>query len=125
MNGGVEPGGIWRTADCETAVIWLVAASTLAPGCKKTLMMARPPTVKDSMCSMLLTVVVRFRSKSEETRPSMLSASRPPYDQTTTITGISIFGKKTNEKQKKTNEQTNKITSASTTKVYGRVSATR
>ncbi len=29
MNGGVAPGGICRTADCEMAVTWAVAASML------------------------------------------------------------------------------------------------
>ena len=37
MNGGVVPGGSWRSTDCEIAAICATAASVLAPGWKKTL----------------------------------------------------------------------------------------
>ncbi len=32
INGGVVPGGIWRTAAWATAVICAIATSTFAPG---------------------------------------------------------------------------------------------
>ena len=71
------PGGIWRTAPCAAAVICDMAMSTLAPGWKNTLVMLRPSTVCDSMCSMSATAVVRKRSYCDPMRCSMSSAPRP------------------------------------------------
>ncbi len=62
IRGGVMPGGYCRITVCEIAVIWALAVSRLAFGCRKTLMIACPLMVVDSMCSMLSTVVVSTRS---------------------------------------------------------------
>ncbi len=78
---------------CEMLVICALAVSTLAPGCRKVLMMARPFSVTDSVCSMLLTTVVRLRSTFEVMRPSISSAFMPVYCQMEAMTGISMFGK--------------------------------
>ncbi len=62
-SGGVVPGGKPRTVVCEMAVTCAMAVWMLVPGRKKILMTPRPYTDCDSMCSMLLTVVVMPRSE--------------------------------------------------------------
>jgi hypothetical protein len=62
-----------RKMVCEIAVTWAFAASRLASGCRRILTMASPFTVVDSMCSMLAIVVVRFRSYTLVSRPSISS----------------------------------------------------
>ncbi len=77
MQGGVVPGGIWRTLAVPTAVNCAIAMSILAPGWKNTLVILRPFTVCDSMCSMSLTAVVSERSYCEPIRSSISSALKP------------------------------------------------
>src|SRR5215831_13025181 len=93
MNGGLVPGGSWRTADCEIDVICATADSVLAPGWKNTLTIETPRSVCDSMCSMSLTVVVRPRSKPETMRFAISSADMPLYCQTAVTTGMLMLGK--------------------------------
>src|SRR5207249_2170409 len=47
----------------------------------------------DSMCSMLLTLVVSERSKIETIRVSISEGTRPVYVQMTLITGMLMLGK--------------------------------
>ena len=63
MNGGVMPGGKFRTALWLIAVTWATALAMFVFGWKKTLMTPTPLRDCDSMCSMSLTVVVSDRSK--------------------------------------------------------------
>ena len=60
------PGGSCRSTVCDTAVICVSARWTSAPGWKNILMIERPATVCDSMCSMLSTTVVMNRSKRDD-----------------------------------------------------------
>src|ERR1700733_1553509 len=123
MNGGEVPGGMLWIWLCEMLVICALAVSTLAPGCRKVLMMARPFRVTDSVCSMLLTTVVALRSKLEVMRPSISSAFMPVYCQMAAITGMSMFGKMSVGVREITIGLPKRITSASTMNVYGRARA--
>ena len=62
ISGGVMPGGSGLVTDWQSAVTWAIAAFTSAPGWKNILITLVPRTDCDSMCSMLLTVVVSARS---------------------------------------------------------------
>src|ERR1035438_9143784 len=93
MNGADVPGGMLWSWLCEMLVIWALAVSILAPGWRNVLMMARPLSVIDSVCSILLTTVVMLRSTLVVIRPSISSAFMPVYCQMEARTGISIFGK--------------------------------
>src|SRR5579863_4513329 len=93
MNDAAVPGGKLCSWLCEMLVIWALAVSMLAPGCRKVLMMARPFSVIDSVCSMLLTTVVMLRSTFVVIRPSISSAFIPVYCQIEARTGMSMFGK--------------------------------
>src|ERR1700722_3697134 len=120
MNGGDVPGGMLWIWACEMLVICALAVSTLAPGCRKVLMMARPFRVTDSVCSILLTTVVMLRSTLEVMRPSISSAFMPVYCQMEARTGMSIFGKTSVGVREITSGLTRRMSSASTMKVYGR-----
>src|SRR5260370_19860573 len=93
MEGGVMPGGMECSEDAELALSCATAASTLAVGWKNSLMMLRPGSDCDSMCSISLTVVVKARSLRMVTTSDISSGEMPPYDQITVTTGISISGK--------------------------------
>src|ERR1700733_9295956 len=125
MNGAAVPGGRLCSWLCEMLVICALAVSTLAPGCRNVLMIARPFSVTDSVCSMLLTTVVMLRSTFEVMRPSISSAFIPVYCQMEARTGISIFGKTSVGVREITNGLISRTSSASTMKVYGRERATR
>ena len=45
MKGGVVPGGMERTADCEIAVTWATASEILTAGRKKILITEMPERV--------------------------------------------------------------------------------
>ena len=92
-NGGTAPGGSERNCTWLIAVTSATAMPMSTCGWKKILMMARPISDCDSMCSMSLTVVVMPRSLGDAMRLAICSADRPLYIQTTVTTGISIFGK--------------------------------
>src|ERR1017187_2257570 len=93
MEGGVMPVGSECSTACEAAANCATAASTLALGWKNILMMDRPGSDWDSMCSMSLTEVVKERSQRMVTTSAISSGEMPPYDQMTLTTGISISGK--------------------------------
>src|SRR5271165_2064028 len=93
MNGAAVPGGMLWSWLWEMLVIWALAVSMLAPGCRNVLMMARPFSVIDSVCSMLLTTVVMLRSTLVVMRPSISSAFIPVYCQMEASTGMSMLGK--------------------------------
>src|SRR5213595_422578 len=125
MNGGFVPGGSLRSADCEIDVICATAASVFVPGWKKILTTEIPRSVCDSICSMSLTVVVRPRSKPETMRLAISSADIPLYCQTAVTTGMLMFGKMSVGVRVIARGPTNRIATASTTNVYGLLSAIR
>jgi len=125
MSGGSEPGGNCRSAVWEIAVIWALAVSRRAFGCRKTLMMACPATAVDSMWWMLSTVVVSTRSYAVVMRPSSSCGLSPVYCQATAMTGILMTGKMSVGVRRITTGLRSRIRSASTMNVYGRSSATR
>jgi hypothetical protein len=77
------------------------------------------------MCSMSLTVVVSDRSNGVVIRPDIWSGGKPVYCQTTPITGIRISGKMSVGVRSVASGPIINSSSASTTKVYGRLSAIR
>src|ERR1017187_9780934 len=93
MEGGVMPVGSECSTDCEAAASCATAASTLAFGWKKSLMMERPGNDCDSICSISFTDVVKDRSQRMVTTSAISSGEMPPYDQMTLTTGILISGK--------------------------------
>ena len=77
------------------------------------------------MCSMSLTVVVSARWNGVVMRPAIWSGGRPVYCQTTPITGIRMSGKMSVGVRSAASGPMIRSSSASTTKVYGRLSAIR
>src|SRR6202000_2881664 len=77
------------------------------------------------MCSMSLTVVVSARSNGVTMRPDIWSGGKPVYCQTTPITGMRISGKMSVGVRSAASGPMIRSSSASTTKVYGRLSAIR
>ena len=71
------PVGRECNTDCEAAANWATAASTLALGWKKILMMDRPGRDCDSMCSISLTEVVKERSQRMVTTSAISSGEMP------------------------------------------------
>src|SRR6202000_256769 len=104
----------------EIDVSCAFARSVLAPGCRNVLMMARPLSVTDSVCSILLTTGVMLRSIWDVMRPSISSAFIPVYVQMEARTGISMFGKTSVGVREMTSGLIPKINSANTINVYGR-----
>src|SRR5580700_2503022 len=117
MNGGEVPGGREWSWLCEMLVICALAVSMLAPGCRNVLMIARPFSVIDSVCSMLLTTVVILRSTFVVIRPSISSAFIPVYCQMEARTGMLIFGKMSVGVREITKGLMRRMRSASTMKV--------
>src|ERR1700749_396581 len=74
---------------------------------------------------MSLTVVVSDRSNGVTMRPDIWSGGRPVYCQTTPMTGIRISGKMSVGVRSAASGPMISSSSASTTKVYGRLSAMR
>src|SRR5437899_2157094 len=124
MRGGWMPGGSWRRMVCDTAVTCAFAVSRRAFGCRNILTIDWPLTVVDSRCSMLSTVVVSTRSNWVVIRPSISSGFRPVNCQATEITGMSMFGKMSVGVRRMSTGLSNKMSTARTTNVYGRCSAT-
>src|SRR5206468_836757 len=124
IRGGWVPGGSWRRMVCDTAVTCALAVSRRAFGCKNILIIDWPLTVVDSMCSMLSTVVVRTRSYWVVIRPSISSGFRPVNCQATAITGMLMLGKMSVGVRRTIAGLASRISSATTTKVYGRCRAT-
>src|ERR1700687_4737138 len=77
------------------------------------------------MCSISLTVVVSARWNGVVMRPAIWSGGRPVYCQTTPMTGMRISGKMSVGVRKAASGPIINRSSASTTKVYGRLSAMR
>ena len=93
ISGGVVPGGRLRTVVCTMAVACASAVWMFACGWKKILMTPTPFTDCDSMCSMLLTVMVMPRSELVMMRSAISSGANPAKFQTTLMTGILMSGK--------------------------------
>src|SRR3982074_1630647 len=70
-----------------------IAPLISAVGCRNTLTPATPFKDCDSMCSMLLTLVVRERSKIETIRVSISAGAKPVNVQMTLMTGMLMLGK--------------------------------
>src|SRR5204862_106159 len=124
MGGGWVPGGSWRRMVCDTAVTCAFDVSRRAVGCRKILTIDWPLTVVDSMCSMLSTVVVRTRSYWVVIRPSISSGFSPVNCHATAITGMLMLGKMSVGVRRTIAGLASRISSATTTKVYGRCRAT-
>src|ERR1700676_1912515 len=92
-RGGVIPGGNCFTPTWASAITSEIAPLISAVGCRNTLITATPFNDWDSICSMLLTLVVRERSKIETIRVSISVGARPVYLQMTLMTGMLLPGK--------------------------------
>src|SRR5229473_7920102 len=100
-----------------------IAPLISAVGCRNTLTTATPFNDCDSICSMLLTLVVRDRSKIETIRVSISVGTRPVYVQMTLMTGILMLGKISTGVRSRTTGLINSSTKDNTMNVYGRESA--
>ncbi len=78
ISGGVMPVGKECSTDPDMAASCATAASTLACGWKKTLMMPRPCRDSDSMCSISLTEIVKARSDRTVMISAISSGETPP-----------------------------------------------
>src|ERR1700686_1918048 len=96
-----------------------IAPSIFALGCKNTLITATPFNDCDSICSMLLTLVVRERSKMETIRVSISVGAKPVYVQMTLMTGMLMLGKISTGVRSSTTGQIRSSTTDNTMKVYG------
>src|SRR4029077_1024401 len=88
-------------------------------------MTPKPAYDTPSMCSMLFTVVVSARWNGVMMRPAIWSGGRPVNCHTTLITGMLISGKMSVGVRSQDSVPAIRISSASTTNVYGRRSAIR
>src|ERR1700681_1444795 len=100
-----------------------IAPLISAVGCRNTLTTATPFKDCDSICSMLLTLVVRERSKIETMRVSISEGAKPVKVQMTLMTGMLMLGKMSTGVRSRTTGQINSRTSESTMNVYGRARA--
>src|SRR5205809_247131 len=125
ISGGVVPGGIVRRRVWLIAVTSASAAPMLASGWKKTRISPTPAIDCDSMCSMLLTVVVIARSEMVTMRPSTSFGDSPLNCQMTEMTGMLISGKMSTGVRAIVRTPPMAISIAITMKVYGRRSARR
>src|SRR5258706_12648827 len=91
-----------------------IAPLISAVGCRNTLMTATPFNDCDSMCSMLLTLVVRERSKMETMRVSISEGARPEKLQMTLMTGILMLGKMSTGVRSRTTGLISSITTENT-----------
>ena len=96
-----------------------------ASGWKNTRISPTPASDCDSMCSMLLTVVVIARSEIVTMRPSTSFGESPVYCQMTETTGMLIAGKMSTGVRAIVRTPPMAISIAITMKVYGRRSARR
>src|ERR1700730_13580555 len=116
-SGGVMPAGNCFSPTWASAITSEIAPSIFADGCGNTLTTATPLSDCDSMCSMLLTLVVRDRSKIDTMRVLISAGARQVKDQITLITGMLIFGKIFTGVRNRTTGLIRMSTSASTTNV--------
>src|SRR6266853_5708822 len=96
-----------------------IAPLISAVGCRNTLITATPFKDCDSMCSMLLTLVVRERSKIETMRVSISAGARPVKVQMTLITGILMLGKMSTGVRSRATGLIRSNTKENTMNVYG------
>src|SRR5216683_3040212 len=120
MNGGCVPGGIRRKIVCETAVTWAIAESMRTFGWKKMRITETPANVCDSMFFTLSTADEIVYSLKVVICFAIWSGESPEYCHTTVTTGMSISGKMSVGVFLIDVMPSNKISSAITTKVYGR-----
>src|ERR1700680_707062 len=100
-----------------------IAPLMSAVGCRNTLTTATPFNDCDSICSMLLTLVVRERSKIETMRVSISEGTRPVYVQMTLMTGMLMLGKMSTGVRSRTTGLIRSSTRENTMNVYGRARA--
>src|SRR5689334_6376894 len=125
LIGGVVPGGMVRSRVWLMAVTSALAAPMLASGWKKTRIRPTPASDCDSMCSMLLTVVVIARSEMVTIRPSTSFGESPLNCQMTEMTGMLISGKMSMGVRAIVSTPPMAMSIAMTMKVYGRRRARR
>src|SRR5712671_6941239 len=125
ISGGVVPGGMVRSRVWLMAVTSALAEPMLASGWKKTRISPTPASDCDSMCSMLLTVVVIARSEMVTMRPSTSFGESPANCQITDMTGMLIAGNMTIGVRAIVSTPPIAISMAITMNVYGRRSARR
>src|SRR5260370_20579119 len=100
-----------------------IAQSIFAVGCRNNLITATPFKDCDSICSMLLTLVVRERSKIETIRVSISDGAKPVYVQMTLMTGMLMLGKISIGVRSRTTGLIRSSTTENTMNVYGRARA--
>src|SRR3569832_2550395 len=93
ISGGVVPGGSCRSCVWAMAVTCATALAMFTFGWMKILMTLMFVSDWDSMCSMLLTVVVSERSLWTMIRFAICSGEKPVYCHTIATTGMSMSGK--------------------------------
>src|SRR5438874_3658690 len=115
IRGGVVPGGIVLRRVWLMAVTSASADPMFASGWKKTRIRPTPASDCDSMCSMLLTVVVIARSEMVTMRPSTSLGERPVNCQMIEMTGMLIIwqytGLSPNEVEGRSEEHTSELQS--------------
>ncbi len=119
-SGGVVPGGNCRTLVCTIEVTCASAVCMFAEGWKNTLMTPMPLSDCDSICSMLLTVVVIPRSEFVTMRSAISPGGSPVKFHMTLMTGMLMFGKISTGVRKIVIGVKMMMSSAITTNVYGR-----
>src|SRR5438045_6729685 len=125
ISGGGVPGGIVLRRVWLMAVTSASADPMFASGWKKTRIRPTPASDCDSMCSMLLTVVVIARSEMVTMRPSTSFGESPLNCQMIEMTGMLISGKMSTGVRAMVSTPPMAISSAITMNVYGRRSARR
>src|SRR6185295_289960 len=125
ISGGVVPGGMVRRRVWLMAVTSALAAPMLASGWKKTRISPTPASDCDSMCSMLLTVVVIARSEMVTMRPSTSFGESPLNCQMIEMTGMLIAGKMSMGVRAMVSTPPMAMSIAITMNVYGRRRARR
>src|SRR5207244_5950037 len=121
-----EPGGgAPRTTEHPVRLSEDAQNVMLASGWKKTRISPTPESDCDSMCSMLLTVVVIARSEMVTMRPSTSFGESPVNCQMIEITGMLISGKMSTGVRAMGSTPPMAISVAITMKVYGRRRARR
>src|SRR5205809_4299567 len=125
LSGGVFPGGIVLRRVWLMAVTSASADPMFASGWKKTRIRPTPASDCDSMCSMLLTVVVIARSEMVTMRPSTSFGESPLNCQMIEMTGMLISGKMSTGVRAMVSTPPMAMSSAITMNVYGRRRARR
>ena len=123
MVGGRVPVGMVRSEEAVMADNCATAASILARGWKKTLMIPKPGREADSRCSISFTAMVMPRCERKVMTSDISSGETPLKVQMTLTTGISISGRISVGMRWMASTPRIRIRSAMITNVYGRRNA--